>query len=111
MPSVASLSRDLQCASSLPLLVHSLHETRSSVLSLAANENYIFSGSQNQDIAVRSTHLYLFRDVSRVGMQVWDKKTFQLKGTLRGHTGSVLGLEYAKEKNWLFSSSGKARPL
>ena len=64
MHSVASLSRDLQCASSLPLLVHSLHETRSSVLSLAANENYIFSGSQNQDIAVRPTHLYLFRNVS-----------------------------------------------
>jgi hypothetical protein len=55
MPSVASLSRDLQCASSFPLLVHSLHETRSSVLSLAANENYIFSGSQNRDIAVRPT--------------------------------------------------------
>ncbi|KIM43328.1 hypothetical protein M413DRAFT_69177 [Hebeloma cylindrosporum] len=88
MPSVASLSRDLQTAASSPLLVHSLHETRSSVLSLAANENYIFSGSQNRDIAV------------------WDKTTFQLKGTLRGHTGSVLGLEYAKEKNWLFSSSG-----
>lgn len=60
MPSIASLSRDLQSASSSPLLVHSLHETRSSVLSLAANENYIFSGSQNRDIAVRPTHSWKF---------------------------------------------------
>ncbi|KDR82660.1 hypothetical protein GALMADRAFT_58317 [Galerina marginata CBS 339.88] len=88
MARTASLSRNLQSDSPLPILIHSLHETRSSVLSLAANEQYIFSGSQNKDISV------------------WDKKTFQLKNTLRGHTGSVLDLEYAKEKKWLFSSSG-----
>ncbi|KAF8908992.1 hypothetical protein CPB84DRAFT_1673831 [Gymnopilus junonius] len=88
MSRAASLSRDLQRNEPVPLLVHSLHESRSSVLSLAANEEYIFSGNQNKDISV------------------WDKKTFQLKSTLRGHTGSVLDLEYAKDKKWLFSSSG-----
>ncbi|ESK84684.1 beta-ala-his dipeptidase [Moniliophthora roreri MCA 2997] len=82
-----SLSRDLQNGS-VPLLLHNLHESGGSVLSLAANDVYIFSGSQNEDI------------------MVWDKKTFQLKDTLRGHTGSVLALVYADEKGWLFSSSG-----
>lgn len=48
----ASLSRDLQSSAASPSLVHSLHETRSSVLSLAANEDYIFSGSQNRHISV-----------------------------------------------------------
>ncbi|PPR07112.1 hypothetical protein CVT24_010948 [Panaeolus cyanescens] len=85
----ASLSRGLQSTESSPLLVHSLSESsRSSVLSLAASDNYIFSGTQNQDISV------------------WDKKTFRLKHTLRGHTGSVLALEFAKDKDWLLSSSG-----
>lgn len=50
--SSASLSRDLQSSTTAPLLAHSFHETRSSVLSLAANEDYIFSGSQNRHIAV-----------------------------------------------------------
>ncbi|KAF9568808.1 glutathione degradosome [Agrocybe pediades] len=83
-----SLGRNLESQTRPPSLIHSLHESRSSVLSLAANDDYIFSGSQNQDISV------------------WDKQTFQLKDTLRGHHGSVLGLEYAKDKKWLFSSSG-----
>ncbi|KAF8073641.1 hypothetical protein FPV67DRAFT_1605948 [Lyophyllum atratum] len=87
-PRTASLSRDLQSDAPVPALLHSLHELRSSVLSLAANKEYIFSGSQSQDISV------------------WDKKTFTLKRTLQGHTGSVLALEIAKEKDWLFSSSG-----
>jgi len=38
--------------------------------------------------------------------KVWDKKLFTLKHTLQGHTGSVLALEIAEEKKWLFSSSG-----
>ncbi|KAG6909272.1 hypothetical protein DXG01_001334 [Tephrocybe rancida] len=84
----ASLSRDLQTDGALPPLLHSLHELRSSVLSLASNSEHIFSGSQTQDISV------------------WEKQTFTLKSTLRGHTGSVLALELAKEKDWLFSSSG-----
>ncbi|KAG6865510.1 hypothetical protein C0991_001941 [Blastosporella zonata] len=88
MPHTASLSRDLQTDEALPPLLHSLHELRSSVLSLASNHEYIFSGSQTQDISV------------------WEKQTFTLKSTLRGHTGSVLALELAKEKDWLFSSSG-----
>jgi len=86
MPSVASLSRDLQSASSLPLLVHSLHETRSSVLSLAANENYIFSGSQNQDIAVRPpTHSWKFVQ-GRFQFRFGIKKRFNLKA----HCGDTL---------------------
>ncbi|KAG6886585.1 hypothetical protein C0992_003273 [Termitomyces sp. T32_za158] len=83
-----SLSRHLQNAGASPSLLHQLHEIRSSVLSLASNSEYIFSGSQNEDISV------------------WEKQTFTLKSTLRGHTGSVLALELAKEKDWLFSSSG-----
>ncbi|THU93407.1 glutathione degradosome [Dendrothele bispora CBS 962.96] len=83
-----SLGRDLQLDGSSPKLLHSLHELDSSVLSLAANDSYIFSGSQNEHILV------------------WDKKTFQLKTTLRGHRGSILALVYAEDKKWLFSSSG-----
>lgn len=83
-----SLSRDLQSHASPPLLVHSLRESHSSILCLAANQDYIFSGNENQDISV------------------WDKKLFQLKHTLRGHTGSILALEYAGDKKWLFSASG-----
>lgn len=38
--------------------------------------------------------------------KVWDKTTFTLKTTLKGHTASVLALEYAPDKRWLFSASG-----
>lgn len=38
--------------------------------------------------------------------QVWDKDAFKLKAVLTGHTGSILALEYAPEKHWLFSASG-----
>ncbi|KAF9013391.1 hypothetical protein BDQ17DRAFT_1386947 [Cyathus striatus] len=81
----ASLSRDLQSDHSAPLLIHSLHETRSSVLSLAASENYIFSGTQNHVISVRTQVLCHARQLTCNGL---------------------LALEYAKEKEWLFSSSG-----
>ncbi|KAF5360448.1 hypothetical protein D9756_004816 [Leucocoprinus leucothites] len=84
----ASLGRNLHDGQDPPRLLHSLQESKSSVLSLAATDDCIFSGSQNRDILV------------------WDKKTFTLKATLRGHTGSVLALEYAKDRNWLFSSGG-----
>ncbi|KAJ7457667.1 hypothetical protein B0H11DRAFT_2063012 [Mycena galericulata] len=85
-----SLSRNLwqsDASSGIPPLLHSLAELRS-VLSLAASDRYIFCGSQSQDIPV------------------WDKKTFRLKESLRGHTGSVLALEYVAEREWLFSASG-----
>ncbi|GJE91816.1 Zn-dependent exopeptidase [Phanerochaete sordida] len=72
-----------------PKLFHSLHHQRKcSVLSLAADANYIYSGSQGNDITV------------------WDKASFTLKTTLRGHAGSVLALEYAPELQVLFSASG-----
>ena len=41
-------------------------------------------------------------------LKVWDRSTFQVKSTLHGHTGSVLALEIASEKEWLFSSSSKS---
>ena len=48
----ASLSRDLPEDIPQPELMHTLHQEDSSVLSLAADENYIFSGSQGYDIYV-----------------------------------------------------------
>ncbi|KAF8644410.1 hypothetical protein AX16_008471 [Volvariella volvacea WC 439] len=84
-----SLSRDLKSTASEPALVHTLNEwDKSSVLSLAVDEKHIYSGSQCKYISV------------------WDKKAFVLKSTLRGHTGSVLALEYARDRKWLFSASG-----
>jgi hypothetical protein len=38
--------------------------------------------------------------------KVWDRHTFTHKTSLRGHTGSILALELAEEKCWLFSASG-----
>ncbi|KAL1683459.1 hypothetical protein EV122DRAFT_201331 [Schizophyllum commune] len=88
MRHVASLSRDLQASRQTPALVHSLYELKSSALSLAVDDHHIYCGSQNHDIAV------------------WNKASFTLKHTLQGHTGSVLALELAEDKNWLFSASG-----
>ncbi|KAJ8457580.1 hypothetical protein ONZ51_g11443 [Trametes cubensis] len=85
---VASLSRRIQHDDSHPKLFHSLHQEHSSVLSLAADDESIYTGSQDGQISV------------------WDKTTFKLKALLRGHTGSVLALEYAPDKHWLFSASG-----
>ncbi|KZW01583.1 glutathione degradosome [Exidia glandulosa HHB12029] len=72
----------------VPAHMHSLHQKDSSVLSLAGDYDHLFSGSQGQDIFV------------------WDRRTFQLKTTLEGHTGPVLALEVCRQKKWLFSSSG-----
>ncbi|KAF8630926.1 hypothetical protein AX17_005283 [Amanita inopinata Kibby_2008] len=83
-----SLSRELQTDNSSPLLLHSLRKSRGSVLSLAADDKHIFAGTQGQEILV------------------WDKHNFTLQHTLCGHTGSVLALEYAKDKEWLISAGG-----
>jgi di- and tripeptidase len=101
----SSLRRDLRSETSEPHLLHSLHEQRSSVLSLAASDEYIFSGNQNREVVV-STTVSLPDKSSLTGSQVWDKQTFTLKKTLHGHMGSVLALEYACDKQWLFSASG-----
>ncbi|KAH9173572.1 Zn-dependent exopeptidase [Lactarius sanguifluus] len=82
----ASLSRHLHAET--PSLVHTLRQEDNSILSIAADENHIYSGSQDQNISV------------------WDIRTYTPKTKLRGHTGSVLALEYAPDKRWLFSSSG-----
>ncbi|KAI9064650.1 Zn-dependent exopeptidase [Trametes sanguinea] len=83
-----SLSRRSQYDDQHPKLFHSLHQEHSSVLSLAADAESIYTGSQDGQISV------------------WDKTTFKLKAVLRGHTGSVLALEYAADRHWLFSASG-----
>ncbi|THH23069.1 hypothetical protein EUX98_g8107 [Antrodiella citrinella] len=90
-PRSASLSRPLNPANENPALTHSLYQRSSSVLSLAADSCHIYSGSQADDILVG---------------RVWDKATFTLKATLQGHTGSVLALQYAPDRQWLFSASG-----
>ncbi|KAE9389922.1 Zn-dependent exopeptidase [Gymnopus androsaceus JB14] len=83
-----SLSRDLQSEGSVPHQLHALQKLNSSILCLASDAAHIYSGNQDNDILV------------------WDKKTFELKATLQGHTKSVLALVYAEDKKWLFSSSG-----
>ncbi|EGN97989.1 hypothetical protein SERLA73DRAFT_169073 [Serpula lacrymans var. lacrymans S7.3] len=83
----ASLSRSLPSTAPHPHLLHSLSDRNNSVLSLAADRDHIFIGTQCHNISV------------------WDKESFTLKATLRGHTGSILALEYAQDKKWLFSSS------
>ncbi|KAI0271199.1 Zn-dependent exopeptidase [Russula aff. rugulosa BPL654] len=82
----ASLSRNLHAVA--PSLIHTLSQEENSILSVATGDDHIYSGSQNQSISV------------------WDNQTYTLQTQLRGHTGSVLALEYASEKHWLFSSSG-----
>ncbi|KAJ8582368.1 glutathione degradosome [Rhizopogon salebrosus TDB-379] len=92
IPSVAvphpSVSRPIHSAALPPRLLHSLGRGNKSVLSLMADADHIYTGGQCQDIGV------------------WDKQTFTLKTSLRGHTGSILALELAEEKGWLFSTSG-----
>lgn len=83
-----SVSRPICSAAPPPRLLHSLGYENKSVLSLMANGDHIFTGGQCQDIGV------------------WDKHTFTLETSLRGHTGSILALELAEEKGWLFSASG-----
>jgi WD40 repeat protein len=72
-----------------PALLHALHHDKTSILSIAADGRYIYSGSQAHEI------------------YVWDRKTLTLKASLSGHTGSVLALQTFEPKDWLFSASGK----
>lgn len=91
-------------------LMHTLHTELSSVLSVTADEKHIFSGSQGYDIFV--SHNFLRHATRRlIFYEVWDRCTFTAKTTLRGHTGSVLALELAREKEWLISSSGESSLL
>ena|ERR1700691_4190377 len=107
-PRPASVSRDLNSAASIPRLSHSLHDPNS-VLSLSADTDHIFTGSQCFDISV-SISRALFKlpshALTKKYLKVWDKKSFTYKTSLVGHTGSILALEYAEDKKWLFSSSG-----
>ncbi|KAI0029482.1 hypothetical protein K488DRAFT_80144 [Vararia minispora EC-137] len=86
LSAAASLSRKVQ--SEPPPLIHTLHQQESSVLCVATDSRHIYSGSQSAHISV------------------WDSSTFGLKSALNGHTGSVLALEVAPERDRLFSSSG-----
>lgn len=71
-----------------PDLVHTLRNGKASILSVAADERYIYSGSQANEIVV------------------WELQTLQVKTKLVGHTGSILTLECCPEKQWLFSAAG-----
>jgi di- and tripeptidase len=108
----ASLSRNLHAVA--PSLVHTLSQEENSILSVATGDDHIYSGSQNQSISVGVPFFpcptFLSRaDPGPVDLQVWDNLTYTLQTQLRGHTGSVLALEYASDKHWLFSSSGVFR--
>ncbi|KAF8607063.1 Zn-dependent exopeptidase [Ceratobasidium sp. AG-I] len=83
-----SLSRTPPPEAAAARLVHTLRQEESSVLSLAADDRFIYSGSQGMDI------------------YVWDRKTLAKTASLQGHTGFVLALIYSPERQWLFSSSG-----
>ncbi|KAH7885115.1 hypothetical protein F5I97DRAFT_1810763 [Phlebopus sp. FC_14] len=85
----ASVSKPAAPSLSPPRLLHSLGDENRSVLSLIADSHHIFVGGQCQDISV------------------WDKRSYTLKTSLRGHTGSILALELSEEKQWLFSASGE----
>lgn len=101
----ASLSRHLHADT--PSLMHTLFQEDNSILSIATDEQHIYSGSQNQNISVTPSFAWISA-LAQAGpnLQVWDIRTYTLKTELRGHTGSVLALEYAPDKHWLFSSSG-----
>ena len=107
----ASLSRNLYAVA--PSLVHTLSQEDNSILSVATSDSHIYSGSQNQNISVRPAS-FSCATIPRaradwVDLQVWDSRNYTLQTQLRGHTGSVLALEYASDKHWLFSSSGVYR--
>ncbi len=98
--------QELSITTPNPFLAHTLRQEHSSVLSLAADTRYIFSGSQGRDIYV-STNRTRMLICSLNVMKVWDRQTFQIKTTLKGHEGSVLMLTVSEEKGWLFSASSK----
>ncbi|RPD54678.1 Zn-dependent exopeptidase [Lentinus tigrinus ALCF2SS1-7] len=83
-----SLSRNVAHSVQHPQLFHSLQQLHSSVLSLAADDGNIYTGTQDGQICV------------------WDKDSFKLRAVWSGHTGSILALEYAPDRHWLFSASG-----
>lgn len=87
------MSRGLECdvntrQQAEPYIFHTLHDPGASILAIAADPRYIYTGGQSPNILT------------------WNKRTFLLESTLVGHTGSVLALEYAPDKTWLFSASG-----
>lgn len=51
----ASLGRDPPQEAPTPTPMHTLHQEESSVLSVAADDAHIFSGSQGYDIYVRAS--------------------------------------------------------
>ncbi|KAI7849155.1 WD40-repeat-containing domain protein [Circinella umbellata] len=86
------LGNILKTTSSKPMYptrcVHTISQDDNSVLSLAASDKYLFSGSQSSRI------------------HVWDLQNFSLVTSLVGHRGSVLGLTLSPDQRWLFSCSG-----
>lgn len=102
--SEASVYRPAPSLSS-PRSLHSLGDENKSVLSLMADSRHIFVGGQCQDISV-GLFFSILPSVPQQ-QQVWDKLSYTLKTSLRGHTGSILALELVEHKQWLFSASGR----
>jgi di- and tripeptidase len=105
-PSVALRSLNLDCTvprvetHDEPTLLQKIkHE--GSVLSLAVSDDYIFAGTQRNKILV----LYVRK---RADEKVWDIHTYEKRGALKGHQGSVLCLTLSDDKKLLFSSAGDA---
>lgn len=69
-----------------PELIHRWRNT-SSVLSLAVTDEYIFAGTETGEILV------------------YDFETYEKKGTLAGHQGSVFCLTLTTDQRYLFSGS------
>lgn len=105
-PSVALRSLNFDCTvpsvetHDEPTLLQKIkHE--GSVLSLAVSNDYIFAGTQRNKILV----LYMRE---RADGKVWDIHTYEKRGALKGHQGSVLCLTLSDDKKLLFSSAGDA---
>lgn len=106
MTAPASLSRHLNSGAPPPRLFHSIYQQNSSILCLSATESYIFGGRQSGDILVRNIRCLAVDSNEALVTQVWDRHLYSKKTALKGHEGSVLAMEYAVTKGWLFSSSG-----
>ncbi|AFR95888.2 di- and tripeptidase [Cryptococcus neoformans C23] len=73
----------------MPVLSHLLNVGNGTVLSLAADEKYVYAGCQSADNEIT----------------VFSRSSLQPLYRLLGHQGSVLALLIVEEKKWLVSSS------
>lgn len=76
----------------MPVLSHLLNVGNGTVLSLAADEKYVYAGCQSADNEIT----------------VFSRSSLQPLYRLLGHQGSVLALLIVEEKKWLVSSSSES---